>query len=532
MKDNNNKNIISRRSFLKFTGVAIGTAGTGLLTGCGEADVNLVPPAQSEPSSNLPSTWDDSADYIYVGFGGAAAMAAIHTSKTYPNAKILIIEQHTAGGGSTKICGAGTYLGGGTATQTANGFSENADDFYKNAVATAGEGGDADILRTYSDNVKATFDALVEAGVQYQGFNPGYFSSPPNGTSLIFDNERRPEILSAAGLTTPVPHVHFALADTTTTLTRAATMWRSLENKVLALSNVKISYSTEAKSLLTDNTGRVVGITATKDGATKNFKATRAVLLCCGGFINNDEMVKQFIPHAMSCMRGGSGRDKGAGIKMAQAIGADVKLMNAAEDFCPIFMDDPALVRAIAVTPSGDRFAAEDLGGPEMGRLIARQYPDSYIVFDSQTYNEIPEATRTKLQLKTGATIEALASELGIVPQYLAQTVARYNASASGGLDQQFKKGADVLRALNVGPFYAYKRTRSRVFTLSCGGLRINTKTQVLRPDGSVIKGLYAAGATTAHINAQHYLAGGGTSGAFSFGRIAGLEMAKENSWA
>ncbi|MCD8492377.1 MAG: FAD-binding protein, partial [Geovibrio sp.] len=109
--------------------------------------------------------------------------------------------------------------------------------------------------------------------------------------------------------------------------------------------------------------------------------------------------------------------------------------------------------------------------------------------------------------------------------------VNRYNLSAVNGVDVQFQKDPSTLQTIDTAPYYSQKRLRSRVFTLSCGGLRVNAKTQVLKTDGTVIPGLYAAGSSIAHINAQYYLAGGGTAGAFTFGLVAGREMSSENSW-
>ncbi|MBK7730821.1 MAG: FAD-binding protein [Gammaproteobacteria bacterium] len=70
------------------------------------------------------------------------------------------------------------------------------------------------------------------------------------------------------------------------------------------------------------------------------------------------------------------------------------------------------------------------------------------------------------------------------------------------------------------------------VFTLTPGGLRINAKTQVLNTEGKVIAGLYAAGVTAAMICGEYYRGGTSTSTSQAFGRIAGIEMARELSHA
>jgi len=523
---------LSRRSFLKAGGLVAGAVAAGVVTGCGDPDVNIVEPSSSgTPTSNLPSTWDGEADLVLIGFGGAASMAAIQAVKDQPSVKILILEAQKSGGGSTKICGAGTYLGCGTKSQTDAGFTETADQLYNVAVATAGVGANTELLRVWADNMKETYDSLIDIGFKYGKYADGYFSSPDNGApdganvSLLWDNEKRPGMSSE----TPVPHIHFGLAEEGST--RAGTFWKALEDRVKSLSNVTITYETEAKQLLVNSDGRVVGVKAKKGGSTLNFKASKAVMVATGGFINNDEMVAQFIPHALNCWRGGNAMDTGTGIKMAQSIGADVKGMSGAEDWYPTYHPVSAIVKGIAVNEYGDRFCSEDVSGPVMGRWVARVYNSTYMIFDKTIMDEIPTANQTTLGAVQANSIAELATALGINEDSLESTVDRYNAYAVAGQDKQFQKDTAILQEIKTAPFYAVAHVNMAVFTLSTGGLCINTETQVMDTAGEVIKGLYAAGATTAHINAEHYLTGGGTSGAFSFGRLAGKAMVKETNW-
>jgi hypothetical protein len=74
--------------------------------------------------------------------------------------------------------------------------------------------------------------------------------------------------------------------------------------------------------------------------------------------------------------------------------------------------------------------------------------------------------------------------------KYLEQTVARYNALADKGTDEDFEK--PVLHRIATPPFYAAS-AGIRVLD-SYGGLRINGKAQVLDTQGRVIQGLYAGG--------------------------------------
>ncbi|MDB5538870.1 MAG: FAD-binding protein [Devosia sp.] len=73
---------------------------------------------------------------------------------------------------------------------------------------------------------------------------------------------------------------------------------------------------------------------------------------------------------------------------------------------------------------------------------------------------------------------------------HLEDTVARYNASAEAGQDDEF--GKPIMHKIETGPFYA--ALMPVTVNDSYGGLRINGKTQVVDLDGNVIPGLYAGG--------------------------------------
>jgi succinate dehydrogenase/fumarate reductase flavoprotein subunit len=58
------------------------------------------------------------------------------------------------------------------------------------------------------------------------------------------------------------------------------------------------------------------------------------------------------------------------------------------------------------------------------------------------------------------------------------------------------------------------------------GGITINTDAQVLTEDGKPIDGLYAAGEVTGGIHAGNRLGGNAIADIFTYGRIAGKNIA------
>jgi len=104
--------------------------------------------------------------------------------------------------------------------------------------------------------------------------------------------------------------------------------------------------------------------------------------------------------------------------------------------------------------------------------------------------------------------------------KYLEETIARYNALADKGMDEDFEK--PVLHRIDTPPFYAASAS-IRVLD-SYGGLRINGKAQVLDTQGDVIRGLYAGGEASGG-GWQH-----GIGRASVHGYIAGTNAAQEPS--
>ena len=126
----------------------------------------------------------------------------------------------------------------------------------------------------------------------------------------------------------------------------------------------------------------------------------------------------------------------------------------------------------------------------------------------------------------SGNSAEELATNLGIDATALADTFSRYQASIAKGKDE-FNK--TKLPANWDGPYYAIRITADLRHTQ--GGLVTDTDAHVLRENGSVIQGLYAAGGVTEGFTSTGgaaYMSGDGLLQAFVFGRIAGKNAATE----
>jgi 3-oxosteroid 1-dehydrogenase len=127
-----------------------------------------------------------------------------------------------------------------------------------------------------------------------------------------------------------------------------------------------------------------------------------------------------------------------------------------------------------------------------------------------------------------------------VPPDKLRDTVERFNGYADSGVDSDFHRGDSAydryygdprnppnpnLAALRRAPFYAIRIVPGDLGTK--GGLRTDTTARVLREDGSVIEGLYAAGNASAPVMGRTYAGPGATLGpAMVFAYLAALDMA------
>lgn len=507
---------LSRRGFVKSGGVAIGMLGLGQAT---TVDAGASMPAAQE--------WEATADVVIVGYGGAGATAAVFAARA--GATVIILEAQAQGGGSSAINEGAFTVGGGTRIQKLNGFNETADDFYKYLKASAIPRVPDELVRAFANSAKDLFDFVESIGVEFKdGYVPGYHMRSPDPEKiglLMILGERDPEV---AAIVPPVPHTHLVYGS-------APAYWTKISAAVEA-AGVRVLPNSQVTRLIVNDSGRVIGIAVgQEDGTEKCYKANKGVLLSTGGFGANLDMVTQYSPYAVDTFRVTNPMDLGMGIRMAQAVGADMQGLSTIviELLLTYRKGTEAMVKGIAVNQSGRRYVAETADGSHFARFVYEQiYPQIYVIVDKAIMDTIPAQARSEMAITTAATIEELAGKIHVDAVSLEETVTTYNKHAATGTDPEFHKDPTQIQEIRTPPFHAVSFSGKDVFTLTSGGLRINAKAQVLSTEGKVIPGLYAAGVTAAMICGEYYRGGTCTSTSQAFGRIAGIEMAKELSHA
>ncbi|MER5751424.1 3-oxosteroid 1-dehydrogenase [Streptomyces sp. NPDC002088] len=333
----------------------------------------------------------------------------------------------------------------------------------------------------------------------------------------------------------------------------------------LAAAQVPVWLNTPLTDLLLEN-GSVTGAVVTPDGAATGLvRARRGVVVGSGGFEHNAAMRAQYQRQPIGTdWTVGAKENTGDGIRAGERAGGALDLMDDAwwgpaiplpgqPYFC---LAERTLPGGILVNAAGARFVNE--AGP-YSDVVHTMYdrnptdPDipAWLITDQNYRNRYlfkdvaPTLTFPDDWYSSGAahkawTLDALASSIGLPAAALRATVDRFNSLARSGKDTDFRRGDSAydhyytdpsvlpnscLAPLWLPPYYAFRIVPGDLGTK--GGLRTDARARVLRADGSVVPGLYAAGNASAAVMGHSYAGAGSTIGpAMTFGYIAALDLA------
>jgi fumarate reductase flavoprotein subunit len=130
-----------------------------------------------------------------------------------------------------------------------------------------------------------------------------------------------------------------------------------------------------------------------------------------------------------------------------------------------------------------------------------------------------------------GRSLHDLATQLGMEPDSLVNTVNSYNSFCVAGVDEQFGKPSKFLTGVGSGPYYAIKIMC--VSFATSGGLDVDTQIRVLKSDHKTpIYGLYAIGNDSLGVllnRERNYIGFGGVAQGWltTSGRLAGINATK-----
>ncbi|MDT5326492.1 MAG: 3-oxo-5alpha-steroid 4-dehydrogenase [Mycobacterium sp.] len=465
--------------------------------------------------------WSDDVDVVVIGFGIAGGCAA--ASAAAAGARVLVLERAAVAGGTTSMAGGHFYLGGGTAVQKATGHEDSAEEMYKYLVAVSRDP-ELDKIRAYADGSVEHFNWLEDLGFQFErSYYPEKAVIQPNTEGLMFTGNEK--VWPYKNEAAPAPRGHKVPVPGDT---GGAGMVVDLLLKRAADLGVQIRYETGASALVVED-GAVVGVGWKHFNESGAIRA-KAVVIAAGGFVMNPDMVAELTPKlAEKPFVLGNTYDDGLGIRLGESAGGSTKHMDQ------IFITAPAyppsiLLTGIIVNKLGQRFVTEDSYHSRTSGFVMDQ-PDSaaYLIVD-EAHLKHPEMPLIPL-IDGWETVEQMESDLGIPEGNLVATLDRYNEFAARGEDPDFHKQPEFLAAQDQGPWGAFDLTLGKAMYagFTVGGLATSVDGEVLRADGSVIPGLYAAGACASNIaqDGKGYASGTQLGEGSFFGRRAGAHAAR-----
>jgi len=477
----------------------------------------------------LPASVLDGAetyDVVVVGFGIAGGCAALEAARA--GARVLLLEKAAVHGGTSSMSGGHFYLGGGTPVQQATGHEDTPEEMYKYLVAASKEP-EHEKIRAYCDGSVEHFGWLEALGFEFErSYYPEKAVIQPGTQGLMFTGNEK--VWPYKEQAVPAPRGHKVPVPGDTEGTRIV---MDLLKERLAEAGAEVRYETGVTNLVVDDSpeagGAVVGVAWRSFERTGTVRAG-SVVLAAGGFVMNPDMVAEHTPALGSKLFTlGSTYDDGLGIRMGRSVGAELKHMD--EPFITAPMYPPSvLLTGILVNNRGERFVAEDSYHSRTSQHVMEQPgSEAYLIVDSE-HGELASYSMLVPIIDAYDTIEELETALSLPAGSVAATLARYNEHAARGEDPDFHKSPEWLAPQDTGPWAAFDLRLGKAlyagFTL--GGIRVDVDGRAQRPDGSVIPGLYAAGACASNLaqDGKGYCSGTQLGEGSFFGRRAGRHAA------
>ena len=538
---------MNRRKFITKGALGVGaTALVGVAT-------------QDEAAAQRVTRWDRSADVVVAGAGASGLCAAIMARDQ--GASVIVVEQNHDIGGHAMVSGGRVPLGGGTRLQKKFGIADTADQVYLDHTDPGNlelRYSDRDLVRVWADENAATFDFLLDNGVQFEEVMPTLVNGgtvPRLFRTKVYSDDLKITINGSPG----------------------SGLVRALEKSARAKGVEILLRHTLTRIVRESPSQRVQGITATVESKQVNVEARRGFIIATGGFTSNVAFRRMFDPRLteehqvagepwskqnadgeMLAMANGAAlwgtsnvaSERGRSVTKTRHIGArygyENLRWNPDSPMFPLVGGSGLTVKSyqdlICVNHSGRRFWNEldDTYG-FLNACLGRHDNDAksrklngggpiWAIFDADAVTReewIPKSPNVDPNgwFFSADTIAELARKITnpyqlqpMPPRNLEDAVSKYNSYVDAGKDPEFGRPALMFK-IQKPPFHAAWATP--ILHDALAGLRTNGRCEVLDIRGQVIPGLYCAGESAGGF-ALH-----GLPRVTVFGRIAGREAAR-----
>lgn len=533
----------TRRTFIKHLGAAgMAAAGLGTLTATGAFA------AQTEMNDKAVSldeiVWDEGFDVVIMGAGVAGQSAAITVATEGNGASVLLLEKGDGPFGNSPYAR-------GVALWTNDQYEETLVSYLKQLMSPYGTTPD-EMIEAFAKGCTENRDWLLSLGAA----DAYLFETQPGEPNTDGIGGEYPEIPGgeAIGWVGVGPATG---ADETV----ATCSW--MINEVSTTYADRIDYRTNTAVVgIVQNpaTKEVLGVIAEHDGVEVYIRAAKGIIMACGGFESNVEMMQDYMGMGAAHPCAGFG-NTGDGISLAIKLGADLWHMNNAAGFWMLGRDldntystDTALVKdptpkqyGITVGLNGRRYYqdwdayvcnpgyqqdsegtfAQHVGYRHGHTQFGGEWPHlpfpakSWFVFDQAGLEagalKSDDPVAENLAYKAD-TLAELAGMIDVPADELERTVEVWNRYCEQGFDEAFYRPAEFMTPVKEGPYYAQLVVPH--FLNTDGGARRSARGEVLDTDGNPIPGLFSAG-EFGSIWGNYYQGTGNFAECMIFGRIS-----------
>lgn len=445
-------------------------------------------------------------DILVVGAGACGLCAAIAAHDA--GLSTAIVEKMARVGGNSALS-TGSVPAAGTRFQREAGIEDDAETYFRDLMAIAGETDDEDLVRQLTQISAETVEWLVDT------------------------------VRARIELVTAYKHIGHSVQRLHAPVSRRGQdlvddLVRAVEEREipLAVGNSVAGLIVEA--------GKVLGARIDAgDGNVEDIRAKKTIL-AVNGFGANRDLVARFCPEIAGAQYFGAHGSAGEAIVWGEELGADLQNMASYQGYAAVADPHGSLLSwttiekgGFLVGADGRRFGNESLGYSGFAKVVLEQGPFAFAVFDRKIFEiAMQEEEFAELYeiggLKTAATFADLARQYGLDPQALEDDGTRFNDAAQGKGEDRFGRKDFGLAPLQ--PEYFGCRVVPGLFHTQ-GGLRVDREARVMRSDGSVVPNLYAGGGAATGISGRSgalgYASGNGLLTAVALGRLAALAAAK-----
>ena len=483
------------------------------------------------------------ADVVIIGAGGgglSAALEAVNQGASH----VIVLEMTAKTGGALNYT-SGSMSAAGTIIQKEEGIEDSVESYIADIMKNGSDFGgqpSLELVTLYANQAAEVFDWLYESGLK----DNTYSVDRATGNRAVFAPE----------------HALYSVQRTYKPSPDDKTMYKSAAHEVLdtlvnADERITVLTNTKATELVANDKGQVLTVVAEGPDGEVSYTASKAIIVCTGGYSANGKLMAQYVPYGEEYLAGGAPGSDGNGLLLMQKVGG--ALNEASMSAIPTFpmglqsKDNPKTgsiantytwkTGGIVVNQEGKRFCNETESNPAVREVALEEQPGAvqYDIFTDKILEDLRAANgayfydayfaeegQPGAHVKvTAGSIGELAEKIGVPAENLAATVEAYNAAVEAGGTDEFGRLYDgtkttynlAVNKIEGDTYYAVPLHALCVMTL--GGITANENMQVLDENGTPIPGLYAAGEVVGGIWGKFVSGGTGVMGPIVFGKIA-----------